>query len=373
MREVCLLFFVCVASLAADTDPRWNHPLDNPAPPESMAFTTDRYRTAMSDSAFCMAMFDDGSVMMFSLFHYETRLFERWGIYLLLSQVDGETIWVSESIDEDSIEFASDRLHITAGENVLSGEGMRYRLDWSAGDLTIALQFENLLPPWMLGDGLDVLGDPRRSFQRRAVFSPWAKVRGTVAIARDGVSIEREVVGEGMGEKSIIVNGLNRFNPELISMRVFGFSHEGSDVELAEGLHIGLLDSTAHPAYDSIRLPRLFVARDGAWLFSSGSYEIDFLEMDRVEGLPYEYPVRFSLVAHGSEYELTGEYSVDRLFNTTDILAELPGLLRRLVLLFVDRPVYYRTTGTFVGTLTHPDGHEESIRLYGPYEYVVAL
>jgi len=64
-----------------------------------MAFTRLRYRPAMSDSAYCMAMFDDGSVMMWSLFHYRTSLFERWGVYILFhptGDISQETIWVTE-------------------------------------------------------------------------------------------------------------------------------------------------------------------------------------------------------------------------------------------------------------------------------------
>ena len=94
--------------------------------------------------------------------------------------------------------------------------------------------------------------------------------------------------------------------------------------------------------------------------------------MGRVSHLPYEYPLRFRLIGEGAGYQLSGIYTTTSLINTTDILAELPTILRRLVLIFVERPVYYRTIGLFEGVLTHPDGRDEAVTLYGPYEYVIA-
>ena len=353
---------------------------------ETMAFTNERFKPAMSDSVYFMSVFDDGSVLMFSLFHYETSLFERWGVYALFSEISKstglsseseigryETIWVSESIDGGSVIIDPERLSVSSGDNTIVGEEMSYQIDWRAGEIDLDLHFDNKLQPWILGDGYDILGDPDHSFQRRSVFSPWANVSGTITITdSEGGSTVREVSGEGMAEKAIIVNGLNKFNPELISMRVFGIGGDTLGRELTSGLHIGLLDSTAHPSYGSVRLPRLFVTRDDTWLFATGSYTIEFLEMGRVSNLPYEYPLRFSLDAEDEGYKLRGTFTTESLINTTDILAELPTILRRLVLIFVDRPVYYRTVGLFEGTLTHPDGGEEIVKLYGPYEYVIA-
>ena len=107
-------------------------------------------------------------------------------------------------------------------------------------------------------------------------------------------------------------------------------------------------------------------------MFATGTYVIEFLEMGSDSKLPYEYPLQFQLDAEGAGYELHGTFTTGSLINTTDILAELPTILRRLVLIFVERPVYYRTVGLFEGTLIHPDATEETVTLYGPYEYVIA-
>jgi len=333
-----------------------------------MAFTAEKYRNTMSDSVYAMAVFDDGTVFMFSLFHYESTLFERWGVYMIVAAPEGETYWATADIPKSSVWFAHDSLDITSGDNIVVGNDMQYRIRWSAKDVTVDLVYDNYLPPWILGDGRDNLGDPERAFQIRSVFSPWARVHGTIVIGDEESSVD----GEGMAEKTIIVNNLTRFNPELLSMRVFGVSHlDTLDRPLTPGFHIGLLDSTAHPAYGSKRIPRLFVTHNGKWLFATGTYTIEYTEFTRTSRLPYEYPKTFTLEATGDGYRLTGVYHADDLFDLTDIVTELPVWLRKLVLLFVSRPVYFRCFGTFEGTIEYPDGSTDEVYLYGPYEYVV--
>ncbi len=365
---IFILLLLCLPTAHAEDPSLWDTPRENYAAPETMAFTSAHYRSAMSDSAYTMAVFDDGRVLMFSLFHYVSKLFEKWGAYLLLTQPGGPTRWATADIPKTSVHFADDRLRISDGVNSLSGVDMRYRLKWRVGDLEVDLTYENIVEPWILGDGRDILGDPEKAFQIRSVFSPWARVTGTVSI--DGVS--ESVRGEGMGEKTIIVNRLSRFNPELLSMRVFGVSDfDGLERPLTAGYHIGLLDSTAHPAYGSKRIPRLFVTYRDDWLFTTGAYELEYVEYAEPAGMSYEYPVRFTVEAQAAGYSLSGEYRAEELFDITDIVSELPLWLRKLVLIFLDRPVYMRSLGVFEGTLRRPDGTETTLFLYGPYEYVV--
>ena len=50
----------------------------------------------------------------------------------------------------------------------------------------------------------------------------------------------------------------------------------------------------------------------------------------------------------------------------------IPQWLRPIVSVFVKRPVYLRFLGELEGEVTYPDGRIEHVRLFGPYEYVVA-
>ncbi len=368
-----LLFLFIISSVPAFAEDAqsvrdWNDFAAAVASERSMAFTQESFDHTVSDSVYAMAVFEDGKVFMFSLFHYETLLFDSWGVYMLIAEPGGTTHWKTERLSKKKLLVSEERLSVTHDSNLVEGGGTTYRIRWSIEGLGVDLRYDNFVAPWMPGDGTHRLSEDGSVFQRRSVFSPRAEVTGTIIV--DGAL--QEIRGEGMASKTIIVNRLNRFNPELLSMRVFGVASDVYGTEIHPfRLHIGLLDSTAHRTYNSKKLSRLFVTEHGKWLFATPEYELDYLETTRSEDPPYSYPSRFSLNAKALGYTLSGEYHVLELFDITDIMDELPSWLRPIVLVFVNRPVYFRCFGLFTGSLTYPDGSVEDLVLYGPYEYVV--
>ena len=96
--------------------------------------------------------------------HVGGKLFERWGVYMIVADPEGETYWATADIPKSSVWFAHDSLDITSGDNTVVGDDMQYRIRWSAKDVTVDLVYDNYLPPWILGDGRDNLGDPERAF-----------------------------------------------------------------------------------------------------------------------------------------------------------------------------------------------------------------
>ena len=175
------------------------------------------------------------------------------------------------------------------------------------------------------------------------------------------------VVGQGLLEKTIIVNPLNRLDRLLYSMRAYS----PEETPLEDRWYVGLLEVTTHEAYGSVRLPRMEVGRAGEWLFTTKDCTLEPQDVRRGIGMPYAAPRRIGIVGRGSGYLLEAEYRAETLFNVTDVLSEIPRWIRPIVAVFVKRPVYLRFLGELEGTVTFPDGRREAIHLYGPYEYVV--
>lgn len=84
------------------------------------------------------------------------------------------------------------------------------------------------------------------------------------------------------------------------------------------------------------------------------------------------YPRRIHLAATGGGYALEGDFLVDRLVATSDVLSHVPLLFRGIIARFLAQPVVFRMVGRFVGTLTGSDGSVESVELAGEGEYFTA-
>ena len=86
---------------------------------------------------------------------------------------------------------------------------------------------------------------------------------------------------------------------------------------------------------------------------------------------PYEYGTAFELRAEKDGYTLNGIVEERVFIHFTDIFESLPLWVRNILIVFFKRPVYFRSITDFTGTITGPDGVVQSLRMSGPYEYVV--
>jgi hypothetical protein len=368
-RPLALMFaFILIAVTAIAQEQTAQQSLGDPLALRKLrAFTTDRYSSALSDAVYTNVMLSDGSVFIYSLFHLKIGLIDRWGAYMVIARPDGSMHWVSESIPKRLIQPSSDSMSVYYGEYGVTDMDTQFDIVCAIDNIRVDLTLKNRVSPWMRDDdGMYQLSED--AFQQRIIFSPWAEVSGTISI--DGVT--NYVTGEGVGEKILIVCDLNRLTPVVVGMVLFGEADPGvSNQSPATRYHINLYDIIAHPSFDSIRFPRLLVGKDDEWLFTTETYEIEFREYIPAPGFDYEYPVRVGLSAHGNGFSLSGEFTAQRLYNTMDILAELPAWLRGVAKVFIDRPVYFRNVGVFNGTITHPDGTREDVSLRGTYDYIV--
>jgi hypothetical protein len=371
---VLFIFTLILATAAAqdgemsevDEDFLWENPELITVPDEKVAFDDESYRHMKNQSVYFMAQLDNGWVVMLSYFWIVPRggIFQSWGIYVTVTDPEGNAVFFKEKLKNRDMTFEEDSLYLSdGGRNVVQGDGNFYHAKLNIEGFACDLSFVNVLPPWEPGDGMDYISRDKTAFTKRVVFSPWADVLGTITVSGE----KMDVTGQGFAEKQLTVNRFNKLNPFLYAIRVFSPPETPKD----ERIRIGLLDETTHEEFGSNRLPRLTVAKGDEWLFTTREYTLDAYEFRETPLAPYKYPTEVVFYGGGRGYTLRGTYKAHTLFNVTDIIGELPEGVQEFVLLFMDRPVYYRNLGVFEGFLTHPDGRVELLNLIGPYEYLV--
>ena len=131
-----------------------------------------------------MSRFNDGWVIMLNVFWFEAVLFNRWGIYVLVSDPDGETFWGVHEMKQRDIEFATDTLFFREGDNTVYVNGDVYTVKLDIDDFSCSLDFSNFLTPGNPGDGVYYLSEDRKAFQRRIINCPWADVSGSMTNQR---------------------------------------------------------------------------------------------------------------------------------------------------------------------------------------------
>ncbi len=348
----------------------WLDPSSVQVEDTELSFTNKTFKHAITESVYCVSTFNDGWVFMTNYFRVVGDLVNRRGIYVLVTDPEGNTYWKTHEIKKSDFIIRDNQLYVSDGENTIQGDGMSYAVSYDFNDFSCNLFFRNRLPPWKAEDGVVYFDDKEEMFEQRVVNSPWAEVTGTITI----VGKEMRVTGHGYSEKSLHVAPITLYQPTMQSMRVFSPRDLGtvsSDGGTEELWSLSLFDFTTLPRFDSKRLSRLFIAKDNEWLLTTPEYSLEPADFVKEEGLPYEYPQTIHVKAHTQGYDLEGAFRSTVLFDFTDILAEVPAVLRAIILLFVDRPVYFRLLGWFEGTLTRPDGTVTKLKLYGPYEYIV--
>jgi hypothetical protein len=351
-------------TIEKDESELWENPRSARVLARELAFSDDNFDFPKNDSIFFLSRFNDGWIMMLSVFRIKAFLVDRWGIYAVVSEPDGTSHWAKYEMKHREVVYDTERLFITDGRNTIEGGPETCRVRCDIDGFSCDLVFENLLPPWKPGDGTEYYTPDRRTFQFRAISSPWANVEGELTAGGKTVS----VTGDGFGEKALIICPFSKFNPYTYSLRLY------SDPALKqeERWHIEMLESIMHDDHGGRRIPRLIVAKGGDWLLTTRQYTLTPSDSVIEGDLPFGYPRRLKLTFEADGYSLEGVYKARKLFNYTDVLDEIPPEFRSLVAALMKRPVYFRCLGAFEGRLTLPDGSVQELRLFGPYEYVVA-
>lgn len=364
---ILLCLVLSVGSAAAEepsifNDPyNWRHPDAVRVSDKELVFTDKRAAKFKNESLYFTGLFDNGWAFTLGFFGWTQGIFRGYGAYALIGTEEGKRYWVSFPLKRKNIEFGKDHLLIRSDKVYFEGSGMEYRAAIESAALSLDLYFENILPPWKPGDGYVYPTKDRTVFTRISVPCPWADVRGTVTIGGKSQAVR----GQGYGDLTFLVSPANRSKSKVYLSRVF--SPPGT--ERTERFFLSQIDYVSHPAYGSIRQPILLLARGDRWLFTSRDYSLnldDFAETS--EG---SYPRTYMLQAENDGYLLRGEYRTGKLYDITDMFAEIPPVFRGLVGLFIGRHINFHSLGQFRGTLTYPDGVVEELSLIGLSEYLI--
>jgi hypothetical protein len=365
---VLALLSVGVAAVAADSvvaDYLWDHPEEVVVSAEEAAFTTEKFARAKNESIFVMGYFNDGWVVMFSLFHIDLKVLDRWGMYILVADPSGKSYWRTATLNERNIVMSSDHFSYSDGTSYIEDSEERLVLRCSIDGISCDLVLDKRIPAWKPGTGTVEYSEDGEAFQRKAVIAPLADLSGVIEI--DGVALN--VSGRGYAEWTLFVNSLTRHQPYLQALRLYTPQETAED----ESLHIGVHQAVLNKAYDNREITRLVVARGDTWLFTTRDYVFEPLSYHLPDFSPYEYPVEFRLSAHKNGYTLDGVLKERVFFHFTDIFSSLPKWAKAVLVVFFERPVFYRYVADFSGTLTDPDGTVRSIQMSGPFEYVVVF
>ena len=334
----------------------WQNPNSVRVEEVEKAFTGEWIGKTKNESIFVWVYREGGPIFLFSLFHIDSFLLNRWGMYALIIDPEGESHWITHTPKKKSISFSENFLSISDGSTTFEGSDGSYRLVCRFGNLECKIDLTNRLPAWKPGTGRLDYNEEGSLYQKRILVSPWADATGTISISGEAFDIE----GHGYASKTRFSNPLTRFAPYIHSLKLYSEDH-----------FIYLLDVTLNDAYDNEIVPMLIVAEGDQWLFTTQNYSYEILESTQVDGLPYEYPRSIRLISEDSGYVLDGVYSEERRLNVTDVFKEIPAIVRRTLTLLISRPIYFRASGNFVGTITRPDGTITDLDLDGPYEYTV--
>ncbi len=369
-RLLPLLLFLSLSAVTADEAIEedheqflWDHPETVVVTEEDKAFTNEEFKHARNHSVFIMARFNNGWVLMMSYFGFKVGFVNSWGIYVSISDPEGNQYWTKHKMKTRDIEFSEDSFYITDGINTIEGENDHFRVTIDIEEFSCDLTYRNIIPAWKPGDGYDYYDEEKTAFDKRAVVSPWAEVSGSFSFNE----ISMNVTGQGFAEKQLTVNPFTLLNEITYTMRLF--SKPGTPDK--DRWHLGILENYLHEDYGGTRQPRLTLAHGDKWVITSRDYEIEPYDYKTYKDLPYSYPSKVRIACDYEGYNLSGTYVTTKLFNYTDILDELPPFFRNFVLIFIDRPVYFRCLGEFMGIMTYPDGSTEYLHLLGPYEYIV--
>ena len=358
------MYALCAAALFSDdierTEYNWRNPNEVSVSNLETAFTSRYIGATKNESVFVWVYSPQGPLVLFSMFHIDSIFLNRWGMYALVIDPAGESHWFTHLPRNRSISFDESRLSVTDGATTLTTDvyanPVTSVLSCDFAGFTCNIEFVNRLPPWKPGTGRLDFTDDGKLYQMRILVSPWSYATGSVAI--DGAPFP--IVGDGYIIKTRFSNPLNRFSPAIHAIKLYD-----------EDEFLYLLDVTLADAYDNRVVPSLAYARNDKWSLTSPDYRLEVIEYSATDEYPHPLPRKIEISHNADGHILEGTFTVETLLNVTDVLDELPELIRQIIAAFFRQPVYYRFIGTFEGIYREPDGTVHALSLRGPYEYTV--
>ncbi len=347
-----------------DPEESWEHPGQVRLEPDELRFVERKARTFRSETVYFTGLLNDGWTFTISFSAWNYSVFSGWGVFAVLADPDGTGHWFQKEVRKSAVRVGTEGLSIRFDEGSIEGSPPEYRIRLrDIQGLTCDLRVRSRLGPWKPGNGYAWLSGERDVYTHFRVPVPWGEVRGTLELPGERLDVE----GECYGDQSTLVAPPSRLSSPVCALRAF--SPPGTPA--GEHWFLGLYEAISHPEYGGRRQPMLLLADTSGWRLTTRRFTLrpsDFLKSDAA---PYEFPTRYRLSVEDQGYRLEGEYTLDSVYNVTDILRSLPPFLRGIADALIKRPVIFRGVGGFEGELTEPGGAVRPIRLEGPIEYMI--
>jgi hypothetical protein len=341
----------------------WSHPNRLGLTEQDLLFTEPFTGSFDSRAFYFLGLLDEGTQFVINIFNWAYGYWGGWGMSVVVIEPDGSVYVCEEKIPEKEITFAQDRFFIRFADSVIEGADGLYRIRISREDFSCDIFVSNLLPLWQPGDGYVFLTEERDAFLRLGVPCPWALTSGYLVVRGRRISAS----GQCYGDRSRHSLPINRMNSPTLAFRAFS----RASTPLQERWFISVLHYTTHRSYGARQVPIMILARGGDWVFTTKELLLtprDFRDSGRHR---MSFPHRFEVEAEGNGYSLQGQFLASQLYHRTDIFEKIPRIFRPIASLFFKRPVIFRMTGCFQGTVTAPDGSPSSLLLFGQCEYSI--
>jgi hypothetical protein len=307
---------------------------------------------------------DDGTLLNICPFHWRYGLLDSWGMYIVAGDRQGHVFSWDGTFDRNEIQVADTGMRVQAGASSFESTGNVHRWKVEVPGFSCDLEFTNVLPAWMPGDGMAYYTPDARNYYQYALPAPLARVDGTVTLFGRTAA----AAGQCFYDTVECVTPLSRTNEEVNTYRTFS----SPETPLQDRWFVFLYRITAHPGFGSLVFPMVLVAHGTSFVLTSRELDFAVLKTDRLPDPPYPYAAAVAVSARGGGAEITGTFASERPFHVQDIFARLPPLIRGLASLFLKRPVVFRGAARFSGEVTLPDGSRHRLELDGMGEQMIA-
>jgi hypothetical protein len=348
---------------APNSSESWDHP-EGVFVSEPQMLMNDPYTgNFQSRFLYLNGRLNDGTVLTFSIFNWKYGMLGASGVMVLVAPPQGETYALEREIDKDELVTATDRLYFHFGGNVVEGSRTELHIRLLQEDFACDLRARNILNPWQAGDGYTYLTPRRDIYSRYVAAAPLASLSGYMVVRGRVIPAD----GYCYSDRGVLVRPFQNMNAADFSFRAFSAQVDAG----GQPWTVSVLHSITDRAFGSREMSTLFLAHGERWIMAADSFSFSAEEYVKEQGTPFAYPHRMQVRAARGGYTLEGSFSATRLFYLSDILEKLPPFIRAVVDLFLRRPVTYRMTGYFSGSLLLPDGSRQSLYLAGQGEYSI--
>lgn len=310
---------------------------------------------SMEEHIFLIGFFDEGFEMFSTIFVFKYGPLLRYGYYSFLYENSTKKTWfASGECDEKARKLSHDSLNIECGDIIkFNGKWPNWTYKLNAREFQADLKFTAMIPSFDVGK---CYYSPDKSvFIDTKVFNPRGKISGT--LTTDGKV--RNVGGNSYGDHNLMNTPPLKQGPFMLALRIFPDNKTPPGEQLYINVSSGKLHEKFGGGYDKY----IFVARGSEIVGFTRNLDVQQVKVATHAESGYKYVQQASVKANGSNFNVTGMFTVDRVIESMDIYKFLPVWARRIAEKFWNRPIYFRFLGTFEG-IVELDGKKIPVKQF---------